>query len=244
MSSLESSQSDAKTPNDPTTQLAAVNAAIGNAAMNPGGMTVGADMAVDGAILAMAGPVVAGVGAFIDAMGGGTNNSGNQNNPQQSSQYIPAGFGGPSTGQKQAPKISPLMSRDSMSYSEKKQADALANKAKTQKPAAGAGRSVFVASVADKSNKNSGPGLGERLGITGASMAVPPLGATITDGMAAKLGIDPKLIKERQYAMKIKENPYGITGQASTQRLKQDLKNNNAPTAQKTVQNFPKHGMS
>jgi len=243
MATLESSQSDAKTPNDPAAQLAAVNAAMGNAAQQGpsggGGMSAGPDMAADGAMLAVAGPVVAGIGAFIDAMGGGTNNSGNQNNPQQSSQYIPAGFGGPSSGQKQAPKISPLMPRESMGYSEKRQADALAAKAKTQKPAAGAGRSVFVPSVADKSSKTSAPGLDERFKLTGASMAVPPMGALITDGMAKQLGIDPKLIKERELAMKIKENPYGITGQASTQRLKQDLKNG-SPTAQKVVETNPK----
>lgn len=240
MATLESSQSDAKTPNDPGAQLAAVNAAIGNAARNPGGPSASAapDMGADASIAAVAsliagpiaGPIVAAGVSILDAMGGGTNNNGTKNNTQNS-QFVSWRA---APVQKQTPRRAPLMSRASMGYGEKKQADAAA-KASGGRPATGG--SVFAAGLADRA-MGRGPGLGEKLKLSEAIMAVPPSGANITPEMAVQLRISPALIKERDYAQKIKDNPYGQTGQASTARLKRDLKNG-SPDAQKVAQTNP-----
>lgn len=240
---VEMSQSTASRPPEPTAHLAEVTAAIAAAAKVPsarsggggaGGGGAGAEY--DAAIAAAAGPVASAFVSLIDGMEGGSGSKNKKNQNSRSNMNM-----GVQTTSRHMPMRTPLMPH--MSYGEKRAAVAAAAKATRKKPVAGG--SVFVAGgAADRLNGTSAilaggrDGLPENVKMNNLRMAVPPSGATITPQMAAQLGISPALIKERDLAQKIVNNPYGMSGKASTARLARDLKNGSS-NAQEVAQTNP-----
>lgn len=227
---VEMSQSTATTPLDPQAQLtAALGAAaqgVGQGDLSPASglnMAPGPDMAADAGMAAaaslflgpIAGPIIAGAIALADAIGRDTNNSDNKNKNTLNSQFVSWRA---EPVQRQTRQPTPIMPRV-------------------------AGRSVFAPGTADKTGGAKREPSSEDLMLQRQRMKFVPSGVTVTKGTAAQLGLPSHILKEIDTATVNVTNPYGQTGQASTQRLKQDLKNG-SPTAQKAAQTFPKHGMT